>query len=183
MLVGSTSSKGECFLVREVNSTLKPVDFRSLCRISNNLRRSPLAVVVSAELKVFFRMSLFRKTSLTFKLARSLPSHEALELEKLNPLQVFDQNSMFRVIPLFCTAPSTAQNIATSKMAAVLPVSTKRTNKRRFYRAKAFIHNNNAADPLTASWKMKEMCMITKCAVVFHFVAVELWNYLKKCPG
>ena len=113
MLVGSTSSKGECFLVGEVNSTLKPADFRSLCRISNNLRRSPLAVVVSAELKVFFRKSLFRKTSLTFKLARSSPSHEALELEKLNPLQVFDQNSMLRVIPLFCTAPSTAQNIAT----------------------------------------------------------------------
>ena len=26
--------------------------------------------------------------------------------------------------------------------------------------------------------KMKEMCVIPKSAVVFHFAAVELWNYL-----
>ena len=31
-------------------------------------------------------------------------------------------------------------------MAAVPPTSAKRTNKGRFCRAKAFIHNNNAAD-------------------------------------
>ena len=37
-------------------------------------------------------------------------------------------------------------------MAAVLPTSAKRTNKGRFCRAKAFIHNNNATDRLTASW-------------------------------
>ena len=30
--------------------------------------------------------------------------------------------------------------------------STKRTNKGRFCRAKAFIRNNNASDRLTASW-------------------------------
>ena len=57
---------------------------------------------------------------------------------------------MFKVIPLFCTA----HNIATSKMAAVLPTSTKRTNKGRFCRARAFIAilNNNATDRLTAPW-------------------------------
>ena len=37
-------------------------------------------------------------------------------------------------------------------MAAVLPTNAKRTNKGRFYRAKAFIRKNNAADRLTASW-------------------------------
>ena len=37
-------------------------------------------------------------------------------------------------------------------MAVVLPTSTKRTNKGRFCRAKAFIRNNNGADQLTASW-------------------------------
>ena len=52
-----------------------------------------------------------------------------------------------KVIPLFCTA----HNIATSKMAAVLPTGAKRTNKGRFCTAKAFIRNN-AADQLTASW-------------------------------
>ena len=68
-------------------------------------------------------------------------------------------------------------------MAAVLLTSAKRTNEGRFCRAKAFIGNNNAADRLTASWfaienkKMKEMCVIPKSAVVFHFAAVELWNY------
>ena len=41
-------------------------------------------------------------------------------------------------------------------MAAVLPASTKRTNKGRFSRAKAFIRNNNAADRLTASWSAIE---------------------------
>ena len=37
-------------------------------------------------------------------------------------------------------------------MVAVLPTSAKKTNKGRFCRAKAFIHNNNAADRLKASW-------------------------------
>ena len=37
-------------------------------------------------------------------------------------------------------------------MAAVLRTSTKRTNKGRFCRAKAFIRNNNVADRPTASW-------------------------------
>ena len=37
-------------------------------------------------------------------------------------------------------------------MAVVLPTSAKRINKGRFYRAKAFIRNNNATDRLTASW-------------------------------
>ena len=60
---------------------------------------------------------------------------------------------VFKVIPLFCTAhPSTVHNIATSKMAAVLPTSAKRRNKGRFCRAKTFIRNNNAADRLKASW-------------------------------
>ena len=49
-------------------------------------------------------------------------------------------------------APSTAHNIATFKITAVLPTSAKRTNKGLFCRAKAFIRNNNAADRLTASW-------------------------------
>ena len=48
--------------------------------------------------------------------------------------------------------PPTAHNIATSKMSAVLPTSTKRTNEGRFCRAKAFIGNNNAVDRLTTFW-------------------------------
>ena len=58
-----------------------------------------------------------------------------------------------KVIPLVLHyAPSTEHNIATSKMAPVLPTSAKRTNKGRFCRAKAFIRNNNAAHRLTTSW-------------------------------
>ena len=49
-------------------------------------------------------------------------------------------------------APSTAHNITTSKMAAVLPTSAKITKKGRFCRAKAFIRNNDATDRLKASW-------------------------------
>ena len=80
-------------------------------------------------------------------------------------------------------APSTVHNIATFKVAAVLLTRAKRTNKGRICRAKAFNCNNDVADRLTASWfaienkKMKEMCVIPKSAVVFHFAAVELWNY------
>ena len=68
-------------------------------------------------------------------------------------------------------------------MAAVIPTSVKKINKGRFCRAEAFIRNNNAADRLTASWfaiekqENERMCVILKSAVVFHFVAVELWNY------
>ena len=54
-------------------------------------------------------------------------------------------------LALHC-APSTAHNIAISKMGAVLPTSAKRTNKGSFCRAKASIRNNNAGDQLTASW-------------------------------
>ena len=51
---------------------------------------------------------------------------------------------------------SSAHNIATSKMAAVLLASAKRSNKGRFCRAKAFIRNENAANRLTASWSAIE---------------------------
>ena len=68
-------------------------------------------------------------------------------------LWFLDHVMAIKVIPLFLhCAPSTVHNIATSKMAAVLPTSAKRINKSRFYRAEAFIRNNNAADRLTASW-------------------------------
>ena len=53
-------------------------------------------------------------------------------------------------LALHC-APSTAHNIAISKMGAVLPTSAKRTNKGRFCRRKAFIRNNKATDRLKAS--------------------------------
>ena len=48
-------------------------------------------------------------------------------------------------------APSAARDIATSKMATVIPASAKGTNKGRFCRAKAFI-GNTAEERLTASW-------------------------------
>ena len=86
-------------------------------------------------------------------------------------------------------APSTARDIATSKMAAVIPANAKGTNKGRFCRAKAFIRNT-AADGLTASRSAidkqgneKKMCVIPKSAVVLHFAAFELWNSILKCPG
>ena len=69
-------------------------------------------------------------------------------------------------------------------MAGVLPTSAKRTNNGLFCRTKAFIRNNNAADRLTASWFAIEKQEHERnvgdpevCRVVFHFAAVELWNY------
>ena len=69
-------------------------------------------------------------------------------------------------------------------MAAVFSASAKRTNKGHFRRAKAFIRNNNSADRMTASWFAIEKQEHERnvgdpevCRVVFHFAAVELWNY------
>ena len=67
-------------------------------------------------------------------------------------------------------------------MAAVLPTSAKRTSKGRFCKAKVAIIMPQIGQQLPGlllkSKKMKEMCVIpTKSAVVFHFAAVELWNY------
>ena len=95
---------------------------------------------------------------------------------------------------VFHGAPSTAHNIATSKVAAVLPeiwkrvltvlpTSAKRTDKGCFYRAKAFIRNNNAADRLTASWfaierqENERNVRDPEVCGGFHFAAVELWKY------
>ena len=78
---------------------------------------------------------------------QSCPRRFTQGYEKKSKLNNHYGNSLV----LHC-APSTAHKIPTSKMAAVLPTSTKRTNKGRFCRAKAFIRNNNAADRLTASW-------------------------------
>ena len=73
-------------------------------------------------------------------------------------------------------------------MAAVLHTSAKRTNKGRLCRATAFIHNNNAADRLTASWSAIEkqenernVCDPELCSGFSHCGrrVVELL----KCPG
>ena len=61
---------------------------------------------------------------------------------------------VFKVIPLFCTAHPLLCIILwhPSWRRFSVPASTKRTNKGRFCRAKAFFRNNNAVDSLTASW-------------------------------
>ena len=69
-------------------------------------------------------------------------------------------------------------------MAAALPTSAKRTNKGPFCRAKASIRNNSATvgwqlpGLLSKNKKTKEVCVIPKSAVVFHFAAVDCWNFL-----
>ena len=52
-------------------------------------------------------------------------------------------------------ATFSAHNIATSKIAAVLPTSVKK-DKGRFCKAKAFVRNKNAANRLKASWSALE---------------------------
>ena len=91
---------------------------------------------------------------------------------------------MLKVIPLFCTAhPLLRITLPYPRWWRFFSLARKEKNKGRFSRAKAFIRNNNAADQPTASWfaiekqENKEMCVILKSAVVFHFAAVELWNY------
>ena len=61
-------------------------------------------------------------------------------------------------------------------MGAVLPTGAKRLNKGSFCRAKA----DRVPGLLSKNKKMKEMSVIPKSAVVFHFARrVELL----KCPG
>ena len=81
---------------------------------------------------------------------------------------------------LFCTVYPVLRIILLHPRWRVLPASVKRTNKDRFCKAKAFIRNNNAGDRQTASWfaiEKRKVCMISKFAVVFHFAAIEFWNY------
>ena len=75
-------------------------------------------------------------------------------LEWILLLEDITTSDSLKVIPLFCTAQPFLRItlIATSKMAAVLPASEKRTDKGRFCRAKAFIRNMNAANRLKTSW-------------------------------
>ena len=81
-------------------------------------------------------------------------------------------------------APATAYNIATSKMAAVLPTGAKITKKGRFCRTIKLLFavimpqiGLQLPGLLSKNKKMKKLCVIPKSAVVFHFAAVELWNY------
>ena len=80
--------------------------------------------------------------------------------------------------------PSTAHNIATSKVEAVVfPLARKEQTRAAFAELKLLfaIIMPQIGLPLpgllSKSEKMKEMCVIPKSAVVFHFAAVELWNY------
>ena len=81
---------------------------------------------------------------------------------------------LVKVIPLFLhCAPSTAHNIASSK----------EQTRAAFAELKllfAIIMPQigwQLPGLLSKNKKMKEMCVIPKSAVAFHFAAVEWWNY------
>ena len=70
-------------------------------------------------------------------------------------------------------------------MAAILPATTKRTNKSRFCRAQAFTRNDNAAYRLIASWfhvekqeKEKKMRVIPKSAVFFSLRGRQVVEFI-----
>ena len=67
-------------------------------------------------------------------------------------------------------------------MAAILPATTKRTNKSRFCRAQAFTRNNNAAYRLIASWfhveKQEKEKKIPKSAVFFSLRGRQVVEFI-----
>ena len=73
-------------------------------------------------------------------------------------------------------------NIATSKMATVLPGSAKRTKKGRFYGLKLLFTIIMPADQLTASWSAikkqenEKNMRDPKVCSGFHLVAIKFWS-------
>ena len=87
-------------------------------------------------------------------------------------------------IPLFCTAhPLLRITLRHSRWRRFLPLARKEQTRAAFAELKLLFAiimpeiDWQLPGLLSKNKKMKEMCVIPKSAVVFHFAAVELWNY------
>ena len=92
--------------------------------------------------------------------------------------------SRLKVIPLFCTAhPLLRITLPHPRWRRFVPPARKEQTRVSFGEIKllfAIIMPQigwQLPGLLSKNKKMKEMCVIPKSAVVFHFAAVELWNY------
>ena len=87
-------------------------------------------------------------------------------------------------IPLFCTAhPLLRITLRHSRWRRFLPLARKEQTRAAFAGLKLLFSTLmpeidwQLPGLPSKNKKMKEMCAISKSAVVFHFAAVELWNY------
>ena len=95
-----------------------------------------------------------------------------------------DVTFLLKVIPLFCTAhPLLRITLPHPRWRRFFPLARKEQTRAAFAELKllfAIIMPQigwQLPDLLSKNKKMTEMCVIPKSAVVFHFAAVELWNY------
>ena len=92
--------------------------------------------------------------------------------------------ALLKVIPLFCTThPLPRITLRHPRWRGFFPLARKEQTMVSFAELKllfAIIMPQigwQLPGLLSKNKKMKEMCVIPKSAVVFHFAAVELWNY------
>ena len=91
---------------------------------------------------------------------------------------------LLKVVPLFCTAhPLLRITLRHPRWRRFFPLARREQTRAAFAELKllfAIIMRQigwQLPGLLSKNKKMKEMCVIPKSAVVFHFAAVELWNY------
>ena len=89
-----------------------------------------------------------------------------------------------KVIPLFCTAhPLLRITLPHPRWRRFFPLARKEQTRAAFAELKLLFAiimsqiGRQLPGLLSKDKKMKEMCVIPKSAVIFHFAAVELWNY------
>ena len=90
----------------------------------------------------------------------------------------------FKVIPLFCPPhPLLRITLRHPRWRRFFPLARKDQTRAAFAELKLLFaiimpqFGGQLPGLLSKNKKMKEMCVIPKSAVAFHFVAVELWNY------
>ena len=99
-------------------------------------------------------------------------------------IRLFRFITLFKVIPLFCTAhPLLRITLPHPRWRRSFPLARIEQKRAAFAELKLLFAiivpqiSSQLPGLLSKSKKMKEKCMIPKSAVVFHFAAVELWNY------
>ena len=100
------------------------------------------------------------------------------------PTQLLSDRKVLKVIPLFCTAHRLLRiTLGYRRWRRFFPLSRKEKTRVAFAELKLLFAITmpqigwQLPGLLSKNKKMKEMYVIPKSAVVFHFAAVELWNY------
>ena len=132
--------------------------------------------------------SIFKCLKALARLATAYPFWEFLQFFFREHFRNFGANCGFlywlKVIPLFCAAhPLLRITLPHPRWRRFFSVARKEQTRAAFAELKLLFTiimpqiGRQLPGLLSKNKKRKEMCVIPKSAVVFHFPAVELWNY------